>query len=176
VLGVDNDPQVCDLCNPLLSSIALSVREAGFEVARVLEALIKGKLRSTAEIMVKPVGVTIRQSTDVLAIEDEEVVNALRFIHDSLPDIISVDDVADATTLSRRALEVRFRKALNISIAEEICRVRTDNAKKLLLETDYSIARIAEMSGYSSTPYFSDRFRKTTGHSPSNYRNSHRTH
>lgn len=172
VLGIDDDPQVCDLCNPPLSSISLGIEKAGFETAEVLDGLIKGKTAESSEIVVKTLGVTVRHSTDFFAIEDEEVSAAVSFIFNRLPDNISVDDVAEATTLSRRGLEVRFRKSLNLTIADEIRRVRIDNSKKHLRESDFSISRIAEITGYSSTPYFSAAFSKVTGVSPLHYRKS----
>ncbi len=172
ILGVDNDPNVCDLSNPPLSSISLGIKKGGFEAAETLERLIKGEPVPSSEIIIKPLGVVVRHSTDFFAIEDEEVAKAVSFIFNKLPANISVDDVAEATNLSRRALEVRFRKSINHTIADETRRIRINNSKKLLRETDFSVARIAVMTGFSSTPYFSATFSKMTGLSPLSYRKS----
>ena len=172
ILGVDNDPNVCDLSNPPLSSLSLGLKKGGFEAAETLERLIKGEPVPSSEIIIKPLGVVVRHSTDFFAIEDEEVAKAVSFIFNKLPANISVDDVAEATNLSRRALEVRFRKSINHTIADETRRIRINNSKKLLRETDFSVARIAVMTGFSSTPYFSATFSKMTGLSPLSYRKS----
>jgi AraC family transcriptional regulator len=47
---------------------------------------------------------------------------------------------------------------------------RVRRAKKLLLGTDQSIARIALEAGFASHSHFADHFRKLTGTTPSRYR------
>ena len=57
-------------------------------------------------------------------------------------------DVVADRLLSRRALEIRFRKALGRSPHQEIQRVRLERARRLLRETDLAIPRVAEAAGY----------------------------
>lgn len=170
VLGVDNDPQVCNVCNPLLSSVSLGIEKAGFQAAEILHRLIEKKRVDVDEIAVSPISVVVRRSADVFAIVDDEVARAVSFIYNNAPDNISVDDVVEATTLSRRAIEIRFSKTINHTIADEIRRVRILNSKTFLRETDFSVSHISEIAGFSSTPYFSAVFSKVTGLSPLGYR------
>lgn len=53
-----------------------------------------------------------------------------------------------------------------------ILKIRIDRAKELLDFTDKSIADIAESSGFQDQNYFARIFKKITGVSPSQYRNS----
>jgi len=73
VIGVDNDPMICDTGDPPLTSIALNVESAGFEAASLLDQLIRKKKVAIKEIMVTPSHVVQRQSSDILAVDDTEV-------------------------------------------------------------------------------------------------------
>ena len=81
-----------------------------------------------------------------------------------------MNDVAEATGLSRRNLEVKFRKAVGNTIREEIQRIRLDHAKRMLRETDLPISQIAEASGFNSPSYLTHVFRKEIGITPAKYR------
>jgi len=111
VLGVDNDELVCKLSSPPLSSIELNFDKIGFTAAQHLDELIQ-KTSQVRVIGFGPIEVVTRQSTDTLAIEDENIVNALIFIENNFRKPIQVSDVVRATCLSRRVLEIRFKKRL----------------------------------------------------------------
>ena len=80
VLGVDNDPMICEIGDPPLSSIALNVESAGYEAARLLDGLFRGAKMRGQQILVSPTHVVQRQSTDILAVSDPEVAAAMRYI------------------------------------------------------------------------------------------------
>src|SRR6185312_11856635 len=75
VLGVNDDELFCEMANPPLSSVVHNARRIGYEAAAMLHRLMEGK-KVVADIEVDPLGVTARQSTDLLAIEDPEIANA----------------------------------------------------------------------------------------------------
>ena len=81
ILGVDSDPMFCCLNHPSLSSIAIRPEEVGYRAAARFDAMIAGK-GAGADQRVEPAGVEERQSTEVIAIEDEAVAAALRFIRE----------------------------------------------------------------------------------------------
>ena len=56
------------------------------------------------------------------------------------------------------------------SINSEIQNAHFRRAKELLLETDYPIARVAEMAGYKSASYMGQIFRRKEGKTPARYR------
>ena len=70
--------------------------------------------------------------------------------------------------------EVHFRRlfarTFGISPARYIMRARVDRAKVLMADSSYSLADIAEQSGFSSPPYFYRVFRDITGSTPAAYR------
>jgi LacI family transcriptional regulator len=174
VLAVDNDELLCDLCRPPMSSIALGTEKAGFEAAALLDQMMAGNPPLRPEIIVEPLWVVPRQSTDVLAIEDPEVAQAVRFIREHAANPIRVDDVLEAVPVSRRALECRFRRVLGRSPNAEILRVHLERAQMLLATTDLPIPRVAAISGFNSPDYMGYVFRRWTGMKPLQYRREQR--
>jgi LacI family transcriptional regulator len=170
VVGVDNDALICDLCSPPLSSVASDLQRIGYEAARMLDQMISGQEKGRPTLCIRPTHVAARQSTDVLAIGDGEVVTALRFIRRSGRLNIGVQQVVEHTRLSRRALEQRFRSVLGHSIHDEIERVRIELLMRLLVETRQPLAEIAQMLGFSDASHASRLFRKVKGISPMTYR------
>ena len=170
VVGVDNDSLLCELSDPPLSSVALNTERGGYEVAALLDKLMRGRVRTPRRIMVEPLYVVTRRSTDVVALDDREVASALRWIGQSADRPIQVDDVVRHVGHSRRALEIRFRQAVGRSIHAEIQRVHLERAKRLLRETDLPMPKVAEASGFASPSYFGVVFRRGLGMTPARYR------
>jgi len=170
VLGVDNDDLLCDLADPPLSSVILNPRRTGYEAAALLDRMMGGAHVGSRAVRIGPLGVATRRSTDVVAVEDPGVANALRYIRDHACEGISVKDVLKACPQSRRRLEHRVRRLIGRSPHDEILRVRLDCVKRLLVETDLPLERIAERAGFLHPEYLSVAFRRAVGIPPSRYR------
>ena len=170
VIGVDDDELLCNLSEPPLSSVVPDARRTGYEAASLLQRQMAGETLQPEPCLTKPRGVQTRQSTDVLAISDRHVAEALRFIREHASDGITVADVLDRARVSRRVLESRFRKVVGRTPHEELLRARLTRVKLLLSETDLSIAQIAERTGYQHIEYLSAQFARVLGMPPSQYR------
>lgn len=97
---------------------------------------------------------------------------ALDYIAANYPLPISVDDIAAAAAVSRSTLFRLFRTELGTSPSDYLIEYRIEQAKKLLSETDISVTAAARSAGYENNLYFSRAFRKATGMSPTEFRNS----
>jgi len=170
VIAVDNDELLCALSDPPLSSIIPNTYRAGFAAAALLDRLMAGKKVKCLTHLIPPLGVSTRQSTDVLAIEDRNVVQAVRFIREHACDGINMGDVLKAAPQSRRVLERRFKKFLGRTPHEEILRIQFNRVKQLLSETVLPLAIIAERAGFDHVEYLSVAFKRTFGVPPSQYR------
>jgi LacI family transcriptional regulator len=170
VLGVDDDRMVSELANPPLSSVALNSEQGGYRAAELLAGLMSGRVKKRQLILVEPSWVAARASTDVIAVQDREIAKAVLFIRENARRPIGVKDVVKHSLGSRRALEIRFRHSLGRSIRDEIERVRLRWAKQLLVETDLSLSKVAECSGFGSRSYLGAVFRRTTGMTLMEYR------
>jgi LacI family transcriptional regulator len=170
ILGADNDEVICGLATPPLSSISINVERAGYEAAELLDRLMAGGPMSEQRIVARPITVVCRQSTDVYAIEDKDMAAVLRHIRLHIRDLIQVDDIADSLSMSRRKLELHFRKTFGRSVYDEIRRVRIEQVARLLAETNMTICEIARELGYPSGKHISRYFRKMKGITPAEYR------
>ena len=174
VLGVDNDPLVCDLGDPPLSSIVLNNRLAGFKAAELLDYMINNKTTSGANIIVSPTHIIQRQSTDVLAVKDKDVAKAISYIKQNARNKLLVEDVVQATHLSRRTLERKFIKAINRSIYGEIRRVRIELISRMLIDTDLPISHISSTFKFTDVEHISRYFKQEKGIGLREFRKIHR--
>jgi LacI family transcriptional regulator len=173
IVGIGNDPVICETTHPTLSSLDLDGRRVGYEAARLLDQKMAGKkLKDT--LYVSPGHVAVRQSTDTLAVEDEDLVQAMRFIREFACTGIDVARVADEVGLSRRVLERRFHEHLGFAPKKEIMRIRIEHAKTLLARTDKTIESILRKSGFHSVAHFTVAFHRETGMTPNAYRQTRR--
>lgn len=173
VVAADNDEVICGLSNPPLSSVAIDFERAGYEAADILNQMMRGAASVPRRILVRASHIVPRRSTDILAIEDASLARGLRFIRDYVGGDLTVQMAARAAGLSRRVFEKRVRKYLNLSVLEEIRRVRTDRIARMLVETDLPVAQIAERQGFGDVQHVARYFRAAKGLSPLAYRKAH---
>jgi LacI family transcriptional regulator len=101
-------------------------------------------------ILVPPSHVAVRRSTDIVAIEDADIIHAMRYIRQYACMGINVPAVAKEVGLSRSLLESRFLRYLGRSPKTEIMRIQIEHAKMLLERTDKTSEIIAQKCGFSS--------------------------
>ena len=174
VLGCGNHTQLCELCSPQLSSVDVDFERRGYEAAELLQRVLTGEEKPTSPVMIPPLTVRERASTDAFAFDDEDMVAALRFIRSKASETIQAKDVVAATSLSRRSLEMRFQKLLGRTIHDEIWRVHFEVAQHLLSVSDLGLEDIAARAGFSSASTLANLFRLRTGMTPRTYRAKHR--
>ncbi|QDV42824.1 Xylose operon regulatory protein [Stieleria neptunia] len=174
ILSGDDDDLLCNVASPHLSAVELASHRIGDSAAQLLSRMMKGAAAPKRTTLIPPLRVRSRHSTDVLAIEDEELAEILKCIRDSAADGITVSSLTRRFPISRRRLEQRFRSVLNRSPAEEIRRVRMEHACRLLLDSDQSIASIALKTGFATGASLSQAFRQQMGATPGEYRQVNR--
>ena len=170
VIGQHDDHLLCELCDPPLSSVIPNPQKAGYQAAALLDAMMNGKRIRAKLKPIKPLGVTIRSSTDLVAVNEAGIAKAIRFIQMNALKDINVSDVLQATSLSRTLLERGFRTHLQRSPHEMIRQIRFQHAEKLLRESSLTIAEVAGRSGFLTPEYFSATFKKHHGVSPKQFR------
>jgi LacI family transcriptional regulator len=176
VIGVDNDPMICETGDPPLSSVTLNVEAAGYEAAQLLDLLIDNKMTEGQPILVSPTHIVQRQSTDILAVNDLDVASAIRFIKQHAKNKILVNEVVNTTRVSRRTLEERFRKTVHRSISDEIRNVRVEWISKMLIETDLPISQITSFFNFTDVEHIARYFKKEKGIGLREFRKLHQLH
>jgi LacI family transcriptional regulator len=176
VVGVDNDPMICEIGDPPLTSIALNVESAGYEAAKLLDDLIEKKKITKKQILVTPSHIVQRQSSDILAVNDKEVAAAIHFIKENAKNKIHVNDVVNTTNISRRTLEKRFKKIIHRSIYDEIRSIRVEWISKLLIETNLPVSQITSLFNFTDVEHISRYFKKEKGIGLREFRKLHQPH
>lgn len=171
VIGVDNDSLLCELADPPLSSVAHDLQRIGYEAAATLDRLMKENPSHPPPVIeIEPSGVEARQSTDVLAIDDEKIAEAMRFIRQQATKGIKVLDVMHRVNMTRVTLNRRFGRIFARTPKEEILRLQIERCKQLLLESDFILEKIAALAGFEHPEYMSVVFKRETGLTPGAFR------
>jgi LacI family transcriptional regulator len=174
VLGSDNNELICDCLSIPLSSINHDLERVGYEGARLLDRLMRGESPPSETILIPPRGITLRRSTDIIAVSHSEVARSLHFLQDNFHRDIHVRDVVAVSNLSRRGLEKAFEQVMNRSIHDELVRIRLNRAMEYLAKSDLPVQEISQLTGFSRPQYFCNFFRKAVGMTPRKYRLKYR--
>ena len=175
VIGVDNDPIVCERTRPPLSSISIDFRQVGYMCAELLAERIDNPSLTATIRTYKPGMVVRRLSTRRFAHGDSRVMRGLEFIHRNACRLggTSVDMVAAEMGLSRRMAEKVFRGQTGCSIHDEIVNVRLSEVERLLSNPRQDISAIANLCGWASDSVLRTAFRKRYGVSMREWRKNH---
>jgi LacI family transcriptional regulator len=186
VIGVDNDEMICELTDPPLSSIDQAARRIGYEAAATLDRLMQSAAESPTargragkssrgaadpqRIVVPPIGVVARASTDTLATSDPAVVETLHALRRAPSIKPAIESLAAAVGLSRASLESRFKTAVGRSIHEEHIRLRLTATRRLITGSDLPLKTVAARAGFPSVQYMTTFLRRHTGLTPARMR------
>ncbi len=171
-----NDEVQCEHPEPGLTAVEMPDEKCGYDAATMLDRLIDAKQRGESPfadpttVIVPPVGIVTRHSTEFFAVNDPLVRQAMRYIAANLTRPLDAEAVAKNAKVSRRTLDMRFHEALGVTVAAEICRLRIERVKRELTGGKESVAEIAQRTGFVSTRTLNDQFLKVVGVSPRAYR------
>jgi LacI family transcriptional regulator len=174
IISLETEDLLARVVHPPISGVDIPVKRIGYEAASMLDQMMRGKTPPKREIRLAPLGVTSRQSTDLVACDDPHVRQALAFIRDHAQEGIDVRQVLKAVPMARRSLERRFQSLVGRTPAEEIRRIRIERVRQLLDSTDLPIADIAEACGFNYVEHMIPIFRRYHDCTPSHYRRSAR--
>ncbi|WAJ72394.1 AraC family transcriptional regulator [Catenovulum adriaticum] len=173
VIGVDNNALICDNMPVPLSSINHDHERIGYEGALLLNRIIGGEKVSPEIQYIQPTGITLRESSNLLAARDLIVKEALEYLLNNLTNPIGTNDVAKYLGVSRRNLEQRFKKHLNTSVHKKLLEFRLKKAENLLRNSNQKIEQIAEETGFCHGPHLCRVFKTAYNQSPLSYRKKH---
>ena len=170
ILGVDNDDLLCNISDPPLSSIVLDVENGGYNAGKLLHQLITKEITEPFNIVVNPLIIERRKSTEKYAVSDKNIRTILNYIEKNYANHLSVEELVKQVPLSRRVLEKKFKEETGESLYQYIQNYRIDQFTRLLITTDYSLFEAALQSGFENYKNVSRIFRKYKALSPAEYR------
>jgi LacI family transcriptional regulator len=176
ILGVDNDELLCNISDPTLTSVELDVVSGGYEVGTLLDKYFKGEMKAplSTDIIVKPIKIVLRQSTEKFQVSDKYVEQALKLIELEYYKELTIEQILQKVPLSRRVFERRFKKETFMTIYKYIQEVRVERFANLLQTTEIPLTEAAFMSGFSDYKNVSRIFSKKKLMTPSQYRDKFR--
>lgn len=170
LLGVDNDEMICNLSDPPISSILLDVEKGGYDAARLLHQMVKEKRNVPFNIVVKPLRIVARRSTEKIVIHNVHVKKVVEFIEKNFITLKSIDELVGLVPLSRRILEIKFKEELGVSIYQYIIQCRIEHVANLLVSTEKTLFDIVLQSGFNDCKNISRIFKKYKNCTPNEYR------
>lgn len=170
ILGTGNDATRLDFAHVEVSSVQLDTVRIGELAAETLHEMIRHPNRPSSEMLVAPLRISIRRSTDKTAVDDEQVSGALDHIAAHVGNPIYVEEVARLAGVSRRSLEMRFRAALGTSVYAQVQRIRFERVIELMTDPAITLDEIAYSTGFGGAAAFSTMFRRHFKTAPSIYR------
>ncbi len=95
---------------------------------------------------------------------------AIIFINQNLHEEITLEDVANSINLSSTYFSRLFSKEMDMTYIEYLTKIRVEESKKYLVDSQQSISDISFKMGFSDQSYFSKVFKKVEGITPGKYR------
>ena len=170
VLGVDDDPLLCETASPAISSIAMDTEDAGYRAAAALAAAMRGETPAERVILFRGVRVASRASTAHFVGRDALVARARAAIASSAAERLTVAALLDELGVSRRTLELRFRAETGTTPGRAIAEERLRRARELLGTTAMTQDAVAAACGFCDASHMGHHFRRRFGAPPSRFR------
>ena len=170
ILGVDDDELLCSISDPPISSIEMNVEQGGYTTCKKLHDLILSNSKNPFNVWINPLGIKERASTSILNVVDPHVIRVIRYIDDNFSKDISMDEILAVIPLSRRSIEMRFKKATKYTIYQYLLHVRIEHYAYLIKTTSRPYDELAYQVGFHDLSNVSRIFRKYKGCTPSEFR------
>lgn len=177
VLGVDNDELLCSISDPPLSSIVLDVENGGYRAAEVLQQLMERSAQTSQifNIVIQPIRIEQRQSTEKFVVKDKYILEVIEYIKAHFEDNLNINDLLGMVPLSRRLLEIKFKKEVGVSVYQYVLQYRVEQLADLLLKTDKPLMELADMCGFDGSKNVACVFYKYKKMTPLKWRNLYKS-
>ena len=172
ILGIGNDTFICGYQSVPISSVIHDTEETGYRGAAILQRLMGGQKPPKHPVLIPPKGLVVRASTDVVAVSDPTIRQALLYIRSHLDRSFGIAQIAEALHTTPITLHRLFHRHLGCRVGDEIRRERLARAKLMLENTSLNLSEIAKSTGFCNAAHFSRTFRSQLGINPSKWKAS----
>jgi AraC family transcriptional regulator, arabinose operon regulatory protein len=126
------------------------------------------------EKMLRLVRIAWECYNQINGLKNDPIEKACQFFNDKINAKKTIDDIAELVNMKSETFRKQFKQKIGVSPGNYWNRCKTDSAMNLLINSDMSIASIADTLGYSDTFSFSHQFKKKMNLSPIKYRQNYR--
>lgn len=170
VVGVGDSAFDSALAGMGISSVVLPGRRIGVRAAARLHARMEQGAEERGVEHVPPENLIVRDSSAVVWTQDAVVSRAVGLMLQRPGESLSATALAQRIGLSRRALEVRFQRALGHGPATEMRRRRLALVRRLLADTEFTLEQISDRTGFCGAHHLAALFKRTFGLTPGEHR------
>ena len=165
VIGVDNDPDICENTHPPLSSVDPDFEAAGRMAVEVLSAALSERRRIPI-LKFGVSGVVERRSTQSGKTGSRMVSKAREILRRRYGERLSLELIAGELNISPRLLSLRFREITGGSVHAELEEIRLAAARRMLKSRTLPVKAVASDCGFPSLENFYRRYRRRYGTTP----------
>jgi LacI family transcriptional regulator len=171
VLGVGNIQLVCDYARVPLSSVAMPTEEQAYMAAQMLDRLMEGKKLKQMHAVLPPVGVIMRQSSEVFVATHPIAKQAIDYIIKNAFNVdFSIHSLPKKLMLSKSSIYRVFHDEIRTSPQDFLTRIRLGRAREILGSSDEKVENVSKLCGYSHCRTFQRHFYDVEGYYPSEWR------
>ena len=168
VLGVNNDPILCEHAEPRLSSVQPNFTREGYLAAQLLDHGLAKHRGQTVFVGVKQV--VHRESTYPQSNSGKLVQKALAWIERHATSPVTSAEIAAHLRISRSLLDLRFRELQHETVHGAVVRIRLAELKRRLLATRDTIEKITADCGWTNANAAKNLFKRCFGVSMREFR------
>ena len=165
VIGVDNDPDICENTHPPLSSVDPDFEAAGRMAVEVLSAALSERRRIPI-LKFGVSGVVERRSTQSGKTGSRMVSKAREILRRRYGERLSLELIAGELNISPRLLSLRFREITGGTVHAELEEIRLAAARRMLKSRTLPVKAVASDCGFPSLENFYRRYRRRYGTTP----------
>lgn len=148
--------------------------EKPFEINSLLEN-VRNRLYLREQIRLKYTHNSITAETEkpITSVDDAFLFKLNKVIVENMEnDELNVEFISQELGISRASLYNRLKALTGMGASEYVNKLRIEKAMELLRQTELNMTEIAERTGFSTSRYFSTAFKKYTGITPTQYKES----
>jgi AraC-like DNA-binding protein len=108
---------------------------------------------------------------DMTSDDFEHISEAIQFAEQNISQRPTIVQLAAIASMSTYQLDRRMKRVFGLTTGQWVLKTRISHASRVLIETDRPVADIALEAGYADQSAFTRQFRRSTGLSPTEYRN-----
>ena len=172
ILGVDNDPLVCENDVVPISSVCHDRVRIGYEGAALLEKLMSRRNVKAQNIKIMPTRIEERASTRGVYSDDPLAQQVIAYFNSHLSERIGVQEMAAEFGINRRRIERHFAEKVGHPISYYLRQLRLCRAYQMIKETNEKLRDVALACGFSHAQHLSNSFRAAYGIKPSTLRST----
>jgi AraC family transcriptional regulator len=162
---------------PIIDAISASLREGRRTGGRDVSVTLPTTQGQTLVVSVRTANPSLEPApeTVVRGLDARQLQLVNGTIQERIGEPISVSMLSSIAGLSRSHFSHAFRASVGRTPHAHIVRLRIERAMKLMVDSDVALSEIALATGFSDQAHFSNKFRRTTGSTPTQWRKAHRT-